>query len=178
MRLWCGAFFRKSGTLAAEVSQNFFPCDTSSTRVVFLRQSAPHGRPSHTFVIFRLLAAARAVLKENRRSRCRGVVADFFFSTPLRRECRFGAKTRRTAATASVLEPKKPSPSLQSGAFWAKKGALAAEVLSSIFLFSTPLQRECLFLCKTIVAAAWAAFLYLTKAACLPTPEANNFIFF
>ena len=47
--LQCGAFFRKSGTLAAEVSQKKFPCDTSSTGVVFLSQNAPHGRASHTF---------------------------------------------------------------------------------------------------------------------------------
>ena len=50
-RLWlqCGALSSKNGTLALEVSQKNFRCDTSSTRVVFLSQNAPHSSASHTF---------------------------------------------------------------------------------------------------------------------------------
>ena len=128
MPLDCGAFFRKSGTLAAEVSQKNFPCDTSSTRVVFLRQSAPHGRPSHFFNEFCFSWLPGLVLLKTD-ALALEALSTFFFATPLGRQSRFSAKACRTAATASVLRALKRSFSLQPGPFWLKIGPLVREVL-------------------------------------------------
>ena len=53
----------------------------------------------------------------------------FIFATPQARECHFFDKTHQTAARSSVLCPKKPTSSLQSGALFRKNGTRTLGVL-------------------------------------------------
>lgn len=93
----CGAFFRKSGTLAAEVSQKNFLATPQARESFFETKCAAW--PSQS----QFLAAVRVVLTRKPTLSLKRCCRRKIVSTSLEWECRFWATTRRTAATASVL---------------------------------------------------------------------------